>query len=381
MVQWFVFVDIWKEKQRSKIFDVGKGFWFWFGIFCVSGWFSEMTYILSFVFCENLSDALVIVDLYPVFVPICAKLCVPLKYDVKDAHPWKHRYFLSLVLIVIGLIVYTKPGFIFGYSSDVDGTKQVIGCIFATMTAYITAWYVIGNTLTYSIPTKHVVETQVSPIALTAEEIGSGDRLPLKENDVLNNDIANEDTAGDNSDAVGKDINGSNNYNLGSDGDEHNGFEGGDENFSVLTSDEYILLNEKALLILGVLYSNLVSIIICIIFWPLEEVYSSDKSWFWQEFTLFYSNISSKGLLYLILSSVIWAFEAIAWTLSIFRIQNATLAGIVDISDYFFGLIFSVIWLGQSVNGTDIGGSLILVVAILIGAYPWHKHENIPKWW
>ena len=55
--------------------------------------------------------------------------------------------------------------------------------------------------------------------------------------------------------------------------------------------------------------------------------------------------------------------------------------GIVDISDYFFGLIFSIIWLGESVSGFDIGGSAILIFAILIAVYPWHKHEKVPKWW
>ena len=109
------------EKQRNKFFGI-PGLWKWFIVACTLTWVLTFFILAAFIYVSDVGDAIAIYDGYPIFVPILG-LCF------KTGEDWKHRYFISLILIIIGIILVAQPGFLFGYSSYVNGTDQLIGCI------------------------------------------------------------------------------------------------------------------------------------------------------------------------------------------------------------------------------------------------------------
>ena len=115
------------EKQRKKFFQI-PSLWAWFLIRCTLTWCLTFFLLAAFIYVTDVGDAIAIFDGYPIFVPMFG-LCF------KTGQDWKNRYFICLLLIVTGVIVNAQPGFIFGYTQDVNTTNQLIGCLLALSAA------------------------------------------------------------------------------------------------------------------------------------------------------------------------------------------------------------------------------------------------------
>lgn len=139
---WFVFGDIWNNKQRSKAFGV-KYFWQWFVFGSIINYIDYVLALFSLFLVSDAGDAVAIYDSYPIFIP-CFGLCIKNSGD-----DWKHRYFICLLLIIISVVLISEPGFIFGYSndSDINETDQIIGCLIALISAICTAFTIVATVM------------------------------------------------------------------------------------------------------------------------------------------------------------------------------------------------------------------------------------------
>ena len=397
--KWFVFIDIWKPKQLNQLRNI-KGLIFWFILMCVSLYCLYTTLIISFAFCNDVSDAVAIAELYPIVIPLLA-FCLPktkhndnninsnttdnnhMEYDT--SHKWKHRYFLCIFLAVIGLIFAAQPGFIFGYSSDSDinATDQAIGIIWAVLCTFCTGLYVIASTVTYSTS----IHSAILYSNITTEEkliVNSQSELtPLKSSQsyemepiATHNNATNDnrdDTAG----------NSDNNINSKSKSQSKTKI-GFDENSNtIVMSSEFIVLNEHAFTVCLFEYLFLTNIVLCLVFslLSLVEDENVNQSSFWYDWAIFYTSLSNQAIGYVAISSILIAANNFSWTFGIFKMSSSTLTGIIDTSGYFFTLILSIIWLKESPTAYEITGCLILVLTVILSIYPWQKHDFVPKSW
>lgn len=167
--QWFVFYHIWTTKQRRKVFEISYYFE-WFLIFAISDYPFLLFMLISFVFSDSIGDSLAMVDSYPLFIAIFELIIVncgillpknkkhqstrsSITLTGEDENgrrwgDWQHRYFLCLFLLIIGIVLLDKPGFIFGYSGyDVNVRDQLLSSVFAILAAISLAINIIANTL------------------------------------------------------------------------------------------------------------------------------------------------------------------------------------------------------------------------------------------
>ena len=133
--KWFVFIDVWREKQRKKIFSIPQ-FWQWVLISFAITWFIIFFILAAYIYVSDVGDAIAIFDGYVVLVPVIG-LCFPTGED------WKHRYFVSLFFCLLGIVFFAQPGFIFGYSSDLDTQDQLIGCMLSLAASVFNAFATI----------------------------------------------------------------------------------------------------------------------------------------------------------------------------------------------------------------------------------------------
>ena len=131
--------EIWTKKQRDKFFEI-PGFWEWFAACCVVTWLAFITFITSIVYVCNVADAVVIFVSYHIFVPVFGLL-------FKTGAKWKHRYFLCLLMVIVGIFLMAQPSAVFGYSINIDSTDQLIGVILSLSSAIVTAFVTVGFTM------------------------------------------------------------------------------------------------------------------------------------------------------------------------------------------------------------------------------------------
>ena len=175
-------VDIWQEKQRNKFFEIPK-LWQWVLLACIVTWFLVFLALAAYTYVSDIGDAIAIYDAYPIFVPLCG-LCFATGED------WKHRYFISLFLIVIGIIFFAQPGFIFGYSSDVNTQNQLIGCLLALSSAITTAFWTVTYIMAKKLTYLDLMIQQAQYDALVGTS-NNNETIPLKNADALENESIN----------------------------------------------------------------------------------------------------------------------------------------------------------------------------------------------
>ena len=171
--------DIWNEKQRKKFLEIPQ-FAQWVLVSCILTWFITFAVLAAFIYVSDVGDAIAIYDAYPIFVPVFG-LCFATGED------WKHRYFISLILIVVGIICVAQPGFIFGYSSDVNTTNQFIGCMLSLLSAILQAFatvaWIMTKKLTYLDLKKQHAQFETATLTTTTND--TDDATPLKQADAL----------------------------------------------------------------------------------------------------------------------------------------------------------------------------------------------------
>ena len=143
---------------------------------------------------------------------------------------------------------------------------------------------------------------------------------------------------------------------------------------SQIQSNEYILQNDWALTNFFVGCYSILLIFQCLVFSPFHhmkgDIYSQ---WFWDEFKISYGGTGSKCMWYTIGGAFFWWLDSYLFTYGTFKVVNAPVVAILDISDIFFTFILSYVWLHQSPDSLEIIGSILIIVAIGIAVYPWQK--------
>lgn len=359
----------------------------WFVLFGISNFSTDLFSIASYVFCDNIGDAIAIYDMYPVLIPIFG-IFVRHRHKGFD---WKHRFWICFFMIIIGLVLLNRPGFIFGYSSSVDAGRQALGCIFALLAALAAASYVVANTILQTMvdETRNGYFDQLfsedTPLMISKTRSSSENGSDNENNNNHNKNNNNTD-GNDNNSAQALSSLGGVSAGDGIDSIENNidstGVVIGDNSSDIGKGDisaiDYIIFNQIALVTVSIEYASLITIVLCILFCPLSLI---NGSWFWDEFVLFYEYMSDKALVYSIGGSIVWWFDYYFYTFGIFMLRDATLSGLLDVSDVFFAFVFSYVWLDETATVYDISGSALIVLSIIICVYPWEKHKNIPKWW
>eukprot|EP01083_Nonionella_stella_P008570 24726_1 len=321
---WFVFVDIFKDKQRLKFLGI-QHFAIWFLLACMLPYFCAIFLVSSYVFVSDVGDAIAIFDCYPILVPIFG-LCIPTGDD------WKHRYFICIAFLVCGVVLITKPTFIFGGADYTNA--QTIGVLLALLATVFVALALIAIVMVKKLSYfDWCKQRSNSQLQIQNEE------SPLIERD---EDVVMDSTA------------------------------------------EYIVHHDTALTVLLLEYCAIAKIFLCLIFCPLSTIKGSavmgvPDTWFWDEFVLFFSDISAKGIGYGIGASILSSIDLALFIYGIFKVNSAPLASILDITDVFFTYIFSYFWLGVALDGGSAIGSTFIILSIVISLYPWQKHSKIPK--
>lgn len=157
----------------------------------------------------------------------------------------------------------------------------------------------------------------------------------------------------------------------------------GDSNFTLDTlidstgaqSKDYIIQNDRALTVLSLEYGSVIIGICCIIF-SILSVVNGDVG---DQFKLFQSDITGKGIGYTIAVSLLSFVDSFMITFGIFKVKNASLSGILDTSDVLFTFILAYVWLGETTDVYGVIGALLIVLSVAISVYPWEIHPNIPK--
>ena len=168
--------DIWTKTQREKFLEI-PGFWQWFAASCGFTYFACILFLASFIYVSDVADTIAIYDAYPIFVPLYG-LCF------KTGDDWKHRYFLCLLIVIIGVFLTAQPGFIFGYSTHVNAADQLIGVILslssAILTAFLTVSWVMLKKLAYLDLMKQQAELMIDiPGSFDAQRGRSSDRIHM----------------------------------------------------------------------------------------------------------------------------------------------------------------------------------------------------------
>lgn len=148
-----------------------------------------------------------------------------------------------------------------------------------------------------------------------------------------------------------------------------------------IQSTEYIIQNDWALTSLFVEYYSITIISQCLVFSLLSEIKGDETtSSLWQQFTIIYGGTGSKCLWYTIGASILWWLDYYLFTYGAFKVINAPVVAILDVSDVVFTFVLSYIWLGQTPNYFEILGAALIVIAIIIAVYPWEKIINGSKY-
>ena len=148
-----------------------------------------------------------------------------------------------------------------------------------------------------------------------------------------------------------------------------------EESKVLVQSNEYIIQNDWAFTNFFVEYYSLMLICQCLIFSPFDNIKSDSTSeaWFWDELSINYSCSGSKCLWYTISGAVCWWLDSYLYFYGAFKVVNAPVVSILDISDIFFTFILSYIWLNEVPNTLEVMGAIIVIFAITICVYPWEK--------
>ena len=146
------------------------------------------------------------------------------------------------------------------------------------------------------------------------------------------------------------------------------------ESHVLVQSNEYIIQNDWAFTNFFVEYYSIILIIQCLLFSPFHRIKGNEySSWFWDEFNVNYTGSGSKCLGYTIGGAIFWWLDSYLYTYGTFKVINAPVVSILDVSDVFFTFLMSYIWLHETPNYLEVIGSLIIISAILICVYPWEK--------
>ena len=367
VIHWFVFFDIWKKDQRNKMFSIPH-YLQWFFIFCISNFCNAFFLIISYVFADNIGDSIAIYDMYPVLIPFFG-ICIVKRYGTSiDGFEWKNVYIFCFILSVIALVFLAKPGFVFGYSKDTNVGDQLIAVLMALFSAVFAALYVVSNTMIETLAQWH----SNSILNNSSSNIGYNSVSGIELDDFEGGNVPAA-TGSLNSSSKSNNNNNNNNIN------NNNGSGLADINENRLMgrgsktagdNTEYIICNEMALVTVSVEYASLVTIGLCFVFSLLGLLDDPDRDWLWGEFRLFksdnFSDITKGSMWYAFGASFVWLFDYYFYTFGIFKLRNATLAGLLDVSDVFFGFVLSYIWLHESADAYDIIGALFIVLAIVV---------------
>ena len=307
---------------------------------------------------------------------------------------WKNIYYICFVLSIIALLFLSKPGFVFGYHKDTNATDQIIAVFMALISAVFAALYVVSNTMIETLA-QTSAQTTGSKVDsrknMGNESNDDGDRMDNngnKSDNDLNMIVVSDENTMDNNNEPGSKVekkedsptrsspkvslnsHDSRNYQSTQKTD------GQPSDVSISNSDgnKFIICNEMALVTVSIEYASIVTILFCFLFAPLgwvpDNIGGTDYSWFWGEFVLFksdnFSSATSKGMWYAVGASVVWLFDYYFYTFGIFKLRNATLAGLLDVSDVLFGFILSYFWLNQGVDIYDVIGSVLIIIAIVV---------------
>lgn len=166
--------EIWTKKQREKFFEI-PGFWKWFTASCLVTWLSFVLFIASFVYVANVADAVAIFDSHHIFVPLLG-LCF------KTGDQWKHRYFICLLIVVIGIFLIAQPHIISGYSID-NNSNQLIGVILslcsAIFGAFVAVTFIMMKKLAYLDVMKQSIEQYIDILDDDDDNTSVDDKTPL----------------------------------------------------------------------------------------------------------------------------------------------------------------------------------------------------------
>lgn len=423
--------DIWKEKQRQKFVSI-QGFLKWFLISQIFAYFAVLTGTIAVVFVSDVGDVTAILNAAPLFIPIYGITCIKSEKD-----NWKHRFFICFTFIFIGIIFIAQPGFLFGYdnSTNVHPFNQTIGCSLALFSSVMAALLMISSTMLKKLAFADIIRNELSP-AVDGDIIG-GDQHNLGDEEqqqkrqlrsgaaegvesqtvIIGETMINENEKTpllSKKDPDGKDTvtyygeefkdhetsGGEESLTSGnmSDDDNNNGGEDNRCDMSKITkmienttikpqSREFIVENDRSLTVLSVEYGSIILIVLCLIFsfisW-LIEYFSANNSF--EEIDENF-NILSRNDYYNVLN--VWWYVVLGAVLSVFirffqmyaalKLPNAPLIGIIGLSDIIFGYVVSYAWLGEEPDTFGIIGACLIVVAIIVSLYPWHKHSQISK--
>ena len=374
--------------------------------------------LISTIYATNIGDIVAIYDSYPLFVIIFTliieKLTMILDYSDEYGNKhiihygsehihWKHRYFLSFILIIIGLIFIVKaPAFIDSYNSNSSSNSntrdEFLACLFALLSSLLSALGVIASIMLtkasyYNLMKQEMTLSQYQSMR-SMRKLKSNDILitddtetaPLNwHEDELNQSITdakNDDDANDENDT---NMNGNDEINGNEDADDMiTVIEEFQEKFFFKQSKEYIIQNDFAVTILNVEYMSITIILLCIIFSPLSLI--NDDINFFDQFKIFGNNNDIyhdlNTLCYVIVGSILWFIDNFLFIFGMWKLSSAPLAGLLDISDVVWTYIASYIWLTQTPTVYGIIGALLIILSVLVTIYPWQKiHTQLPKAW
>ena len=148
-----------------------------------------------------------------------------------------------------------------------------------------------------------------------------------------------------------------------------------------IESNEFIVENDWGLTILFLEFASILQIVECLLFSQFDEIKTSDSTqWFWQDFDVSYGGSGSKCAWYTLGGAFFWCVESYLMTLGTFKVANAPIVAMFDITDIFFTFVLSYVWLHEHPNTYDIVGSIIIIIAIIGAVYPWQNLIQLSKY-
>ena len=427
--RFFILIDIWKPEQRAK----------WFGIPYVFPLFvfqSTVLYIfiflsvLSFDFANNVADVLCIANASVIFIPLvgmskgcnCCCNCpdVPLIFESAIKGDWKHRYFVCLILIIVGCIMMAQPGFIFGYNSSVNPYDQGLAIIFIIIASVFECLSLIAATLTKKLilldffkdPENEDITQSILNKINNEYNYSINDSATLESVKVVDgDDEADSGTSSINVNAntplLGKEsINSHDEENQDSEWISTKNLMNSKselksplviseltiENVSIIIdnlkttpqSSKFIVQNDVSLSLLVSEYAQMILVTSSALFSLLYFAFNNTEySSFGDNFDVFSDDVVSAALsdenigyvmgnVCIIVSA---PFFIVVMTL---KMPNALFIGVFNVCGTVFTFIVSYFLESSNTNVYEIVGIILVCLAILISVYPWNKIPNIP---